>query len=310
MIAFGCSVSEPEPYLRYAQPGIRLAAEPDSEILAFAAVDTICRSYNLLLEAAAVRDDLEALVIVHPHAEIADPDFCAKVRTALHDPDLAVVGCAGANRVRSIAWWEGSVSCGPVTHRYTDHGGGELPGFSWTATEPAPAEVEVADGFLLVLTPWAIRSIRFDEALVLGHGYDVDYCLQVRAAGRKVATADLRVIEHRSLEIVSDRELWVEAHIAVARKWAGRIDGDGGRAAGTWKERARRAEAERECARAIAYFERLGLDARAQALEETLARATETASWRMTAPLRLLNKWRRESAQRLERRSRTEVSSR
>ena len=30
MIAFGCSVSESEPYFRYAEPGIRMAAEPDS----------------------------------------------------------------------------------------------------------------------------------------------------------------------------------------------------------------------------------------------------------------------------------------
>jgi Glycosyltransferase like family len=294
MIAFGCSVSEPEPYLRYAEPGIRLAAEPDSEIFPFAAVGTIGRSYNLLLDAAAAHDDLEALVIVHPHVEIADMHLCQKVRHALRDPQVAVVGCAGAAGVCSIAWWEGSVSSGPVIHRYSEHGGGEFPGFSWTTSEAAPAEVDTVDGFLLVLSPWAVRNLRFDEGLMLGHGFDLDFCLQVRSAGRTVATADLRVIQHRSLEIISDLELWVEAHIEVAKKWRDRMPGADARA-GTWKQRARRAEAEREAARAIAYSRRLSFDARVEELERSLDEAIGTISWRITQPLRRLNKWRRDT---------------
>jgi hypothetical protein len=292
MIAFGCSVSESDPYFRYAEPGIRLASEPDSAIFPYAAVGTIGRTYNLLLAAAAAHEDLEALVIVHPHTELADPQLGAKIRAALADPDVAVVGCAGAGGVRNIAWWEGEVSCGAVTHRYVEHGGGELPGFSWTTTHPAPAQVDTIDGFLMVLSPWAVRTIRFDEGLMLGHGYDLDYCLQVRAAGRKVATADLRVIQHRALEVVSDLELWVEAHIALARKWDGRMPGPEHDADG-WRHRARRAEAEREAARALAYSKRLAADARLEELERALQQATETLSWRVTTPLRKVNKWRR-----------------
>jgi hypothetical protein len=292
MIAFGCSVSESEPYFRYAEPGIRMAAEPDSAIFSYAAVGTIGRTYNLLLDAAARHEDLEALVIVHPHTEIADPELCAKVRTALADPDIAVIGCAGASDVRTIAWWEGSVSCGAVTHRYVEHGGGELPAFSWTARHPAPAEVDTLDGFLLVLSPWAVRTVRFDEGLMLGHGFDLDYCLQVRGAGRKVVTADLRVIQHRSLKVISDLELWAEAHVEVARKWEGRMPGLETSTI-DWRQRARRAEAEREAARALAYSKRLAADARLQELERSLQQATETMSWRITTPLRTINKWRR-----------------
>lgn len=296
MIAFGCSVSEPEPYVRYAGPGIRRVLEPDSQVLVFAATDTISRSYNLVLDAAAQRDgDLEALVLVHPHAEIADPDLCAKVRSALSAPDVAIVGCAGATGVRSIAWWDAAVSCGAVTNAYTDYGGGSFPGFSWATPRPAPAEVEAVDGFLLVLSPWAVRNLRFDEQLVLGHGYDVDLCWQARAAGKKVMTADLRVIEHRSLDIVSDTEMWVESHITVARKWAGILT-EATDAHLSARQRARRAEAERECARAIAYFKRLGYDARIEALERSLHDATSTTSWRLTEPLRRINQWRRERA--------------
>jgi hypothetical protein len=296
MIAFGCSVAEPEAYVRYAGPGIRLAVEPDSEVFTFATMDTISRSHNLLLDAAARCDDIEALVIVHPHAEIADPDLCAKVRSALSAPDVAVVGCAGASGVASIAWWEGTVSCGAVTNSYTDYGGGSFPGFSWTTTARPPAEVEAIDDFLLILSPWAIANLRFDEQLVLGHGCEVDLCLQARAAGKKVMTADLRVIEHRSLDIIRDVELWVESHIAVARKWEATLTGDPAQADLSAKQRARRAEAERECARAVAYFKRLGYDARLQTLQRSLEAAAGTRSWKLTKPLRQVNKWRRDRA--------------
>ena len=80
MIAFGVSVTEGEAYRRYAEPGIKRAKEPDSEVYVFAAVGQASRTYNLLLDTAARHDDLEALVLVHPHTEITDSDFCVKVR--------------------------------------------------------------------------------------------------------------------------------------------------------------------------------------------------------------------------------------
>jgi hypothetical protein len=286
MIAFGCYITEPEPYLRFAKPGIQRAAEADSEVFAFAAAGQIGRSYNLLLDAAAAHDDLEALVLLHPHAEIADDDFCATLRTSLADPDVAVVGCAGATGVRGIAWWEGAVRSAPLVHRYPEHGGGDLPAFAWTAPAPAPGEVETVDGFLLALSPWAVRNVRFDEGLALGTGFDLDYCRQVRAAGRKVLVADLRMVFHRSIELVDERELWIEAHVALARKWEPAED--------EWKARARRAEAEREVARAFAHSAMLGMDARVLEAERALERITDTSSWRLTAPLRRLNKWRAE----------------
>ena len=78
MIAFGCAITSGEAYRRFAEPGVRRAAEPDSEVYAYAAVQPIARTYNLILDAAAQRDDLEALVLVHPHTEIVDPRFCAE----------------------------------------------------------------------------------------------------------------------------------------------------------------------------------------------------------------------------------------
>ena len=85
--------------------------------------------------------------------------------------------------MRSIAWWEGSVTWASSIHRYGEQGGGEVPA-SWNGGEqPADArtgEVDTVDGFLLALSPWAVRNLRFDESLGLLHGYDFDFCLQVR----------------------------------------------------------------------------------------------------------------------------------
>jgi hypothetical protein len=295
MIAFGSAITAPEVYERQAGPGIAAAAEPGSAVLAYRATTSIFRSYNLILDRAAAHADLEALVLVHQDTELVDPEFCAKVRRALADPDVGVVGCIGASGVRSIAWWEGSVSWASFIHRYGEYGGGDLPGFSWqTADRPAFArtgEVDVVDGFLLVLSPWVVRNLRFDESLGTLHGYDVDFCLQVRAAGRKVVTADLRAIHNHSLELVGDPDGWVEAHMRVAEKWDGRLPGD--HAGEDWKRRARRAEAEAEAARAAAVSCRLQYDAREREHQRALAEIHESIGWRITEPLRRVNHWRR-----------------
>ena len=232
MIAFGCPITVPQSYERFAQPGIEAAAEPDSALFALRATSSIFRSYNTILDLAARREDLEALVLVHQDTEIVDPDLCAKVRRALADPEVGVAGCIGATGVRSIAWWEGSVTWASFIHRYGELGGGDLPGFAWPAGDRPPfartGPVDVVDGFLLVLAPWVVRNLRFDEALGPLHGYDVDFCLQVRAAGRKVVTEDFRAVHNHSLELVGDPEGWVEAHMRVAAKWDGRLPGFGG----------------------------------------------------------------------------------
>ncbi|HET8674013.1 MAG TPA: glycosyltransferase, partial [Thermoleophilaceae bacterium] len=301
MIAFGSSITAPDVYRDCAEKGIRLATEPDSKVMPHAAAGSIFRSYNLLLEKAAELTDLEALVLIHQDAEITDADFCAKLRRALEDPDVGVVGCVGAIGVRSIAWWEGSVTWASFIHRYGELGGGDLPAFSWNGSEmPAYAklgEVDTVDGFVLGLSPWVVRNVRFDESLGLLHGYDLDFCLQVREAGKKVVTADFKVIHHHSLDLVSDPETWVEAHMRVAEKWDGKMPGVG-QAGGDWKQRARRAEAEAAAARAQAVSNQLKADARALQLQREFEEVTNSTSWKLTLPLRRGNLWRKSLAKR------------
>ncbi len=238
-------------------------------------------------------------MLLHQDAELTDGDFCARVRSALADREVGVVGCVGAIGVRSIAWWEGSVAQASFVHRYPEHGGGELPAFSWAWDEAPPyarvGEVETVDGFVLVLSPWVVANVRFDESLGQFHGYDFDFCLQVRHAGRKVITADFRAIHHHALQPFDDPEPWIQAHMRIAEKWDGIMPEVGARP-GSWEERALRAEAERDAARLTGHGNECQLRAREHALARGLREAQESVSWRITAPLRRARgtpRWRR-----------------
>ena len=291
MIVFAASITSPETYESCAEPGIRLAAEPDSQVFAYQAAGSIFRSYNLILDRAAALDDLEALVLVHQDAEIADPEFCPKLRRALADPEVGVVGCVGAVGVRNIAWWEGSVTWGSFTHRYQEMGGGDLPALSWEA-EGLPSfahtgEVDTVDGFVLAVSPWTARNVRFDESLGQLHGYDFDFCLQVREAGKKIVATDLKVVHHHSLELLGDPDAWVQSYVRLTEKWEGRahqipsFEGD-------WKLRAYRAEAEAAAARTQRIQTQWQANARESALRNEIETMRGSTSWRVTEPLRRL----------------------
>ncbi len=293
MIAFGCPITDHAQYEAFAAPGIKLVAEEDSEILALGSAGlgdaSIFRNYNLLIEEAAKLENLEALVLVHQDSEIVDPEFCVKVRRALQHPDLGILGCAGAIGVRNIAWWDGSVTLASFSHQYEEYGGGEIVGstFNWDEAPPEArtGEVDVIDGFMMVLPPWFIENIRFDESLGQLHGYDFDVCQQVRAAGKKVMTEHIRVIHHHSLELIGDVEGWIAAHMRVAEKWDGKLS-PAQTIPGDWKERARWAEARRDAALMQANAAELAREAAVADMERQLRQVESSASWRLTKPLR------------------------
>jgi Glycosyltransferase like family len=267
VIVFGTAVTDPETYDRCAMPGIERAAEADSVILAHQTAGSLFRNYNLLLDLAVKHEGLEALVLVHQDAELDDIDFAAKVRGALRDSDVAIVGCAGAVGVRSIAWWQGAVTWSGVIHRYDEYGGGDTAAAGWDPqTLPSYAhigEVDSIDGVVMVLSPWAVRELRFDESLGDLHGYDFDICMQARAAGKKVVTADFPVVHHHSLNLIDDPEAWTLAYIRLVEKW----NGDLPRTGADPEQRALRAEAEAACERLISASYRL----RNQAIRRHLA---------------------------------------
>jgi SAM-dependent methyltransferase len=187
MIAFASCIGSEDKYRTIAVPGLRRAAEPDSLVAEVTTDSSIFTAYNEVLDAVADRDDLEALVLLHEDVEIVDPDLCAKLRAALADPKVAVVGVVGARGVTGLAWWRGECF-GRVaeTRGVIDFGGGSH-------------EVETVDGLLMALSPWAVRNLRFDEQTFDGFdGYDVDLCFQARAAGKRVMVAPLDVVHAHS----------------------------------------------------------------------------------------------------------------
>jgi hypothetical protein len=241
---------------------------------------TLFKNYNLILDLAAEHEDLEALVLLHQDAEIVDDDFCATIRAALTDPEVAIVGCAGAIGVRSIAWWDGAVTWASFTHRYTEIGGGQFDSMSWSEADTPSfchtGEVDSLDGFIMAFSPWAVRNLRFDETLGRLHGYDFDICCQAREARKKVVTADFKMIHHHALELVNDPDAWVESYIRLAQKWEGRLphlqppEGDP-------LQRALRSEAESAQARASAITHQL----RYMAMERHYLELTGGRSWRL-----------------------------
>jgi len=294
MFAFGCAITDEEKYREYALPGIQLAcaAEPETDVLAFVSAGSIFRNYNLLLEQAKKREDfqrgeLEALILLHQDAEIVDPGFLAKVREALTTPDVAIVGCAGAVDVRNIAWWEGSVRWASYTHRFDEMGGGDVPALSFKSDKiPIYAElgeVDSIDGFVMAFSPWSIENLRFDESIGGGlHGYDFDISMQAKAAGKKVVVADLKMIHHHSLEVISDQTGWVDAHMKLTEKWHDNLPV----VSEDWRARARRAEAEKSLAEVGRTSAGLIRDLQVEALELHVAEMQKSLSWRITKPLR------------------------
>ena len=280
MIAFGCSIVAPHVYERCAGAGITRAAERDSIVLAHAASASVARSYNLLLDRAAARADLEGLAIVHQDAELLDRDFCTRLRRAFADPQVAIVGCIGAIGVGdSIAWWDGTALHGALTYRQRDPD----REVSFGPGLDAPTEVDTVYGVLLALSPWAVENLRCDESIGLLNGYDADLCRQARAAGRKVLVADLGVAHHHSFDLVSDIETWVAAQMRAADAWETDAPGDDDPA---WKPRARRAEAAAGAARLLAASKLLQLDASIERDRRELKALRTTRSWRITEPLR------------------------
>jgi GT2 family glycosyltransferase len=186
MIVFGCAVTDREKFDSIAMRGIRRVAEPDSVIVTCDDRESIQEPYNEIMDAAGSRQDLEALVLVHQDLELLDDSLLRRARPLLAQPGVGVVGLFGARRAPLHCWSKAEELFGRATTPPIDihHSSG-------------PFEVEVVDGSLLVIAPWAVRTIRFSEILADDfHGYDVDFCCRVRAAGGRVVCDDVPYMHH------------------------------------------------------------------------------------------------------------------
>ena len=208
MIAFATCVGSPATFTRCAAPGLRRAMESDSLLAEVTTEDSIHAAYNEILAHFAGVEDLEALVLLHEDTELLDRGFCGQVRRVLADEQVAIAGVIGGRAVHRLEWW-----AGPVVGRVTETRG--------TVTgEETEGDVDAVDGLLMVLSPWAVRSLRCDTDTFTGfHAYDVDLCLQARAAGRRVVAEPFAVFHHASRGKDRQDERFVAADAALRAKW-------------------------------------------------------------------------------------------
>lgn len=228
MIAFGVAIGSEEKYERFALPGIERHRDPEAPLVELRGRKSIFSAYNEILDELAPDPRIEAVVLLHEDTEIRDPHFEQKSRWALQDPLVAIVGTIGAVGVQGIDWWVHDYGIGSTVLEPIDNevlyetpllSGSEISGMG------SSGEVDMVDGYLLVLSRWALAELRFDEEN-LGpgfHGYDADICFQARYRGRKVMAVEMDVAHHRNSVGPSHyREDWLRAQIAFRRKWEAR----------------------------------------------------------------------------------------
>ena len=216
MIAFGSCVGSEDRFARYALPGITRAVGGDPVVLVRRQEDSIFPAYNSILDEAEGLAGLEALILLHEDTEIHDPRLEARIQRLFEDDSIGLAGAIGASNVSSLAWWEGErhgrVSWngpGPERAVRIDDFGAET------------ADVDCVDGLLLVLSPWVVRHLRFDDQTFRGfHGYDVDFCFTVRRAGKRVVVSDFPLHHHDRVHLgFSDRHGFSQADIRWRAKW-------------------------------------------------------------------------------------------
>ena len=228
MIAYGCAIASAEKYERFAKPGIERCRRPEDIVIELRDRKCLFAAYNEILERVAADPRVETLVLVHEDTEIRDRWFEEKVRWGLSDDRVAIVGTIGAVGVQGIDWWVhdygvGSTVLAPidpeVLYETPMLSGEEVSGMGSTG------EVDMVDGYLLAISRWGIKELRFDEQEVGPgfHGYDADICFQARERGRIVVAVEMDVVHHRnSVGPGPYRDDWLRAQIAFRRKWEGR----------------------------------------------------------------------------------------
>ena len=183
-----------------------------------------------------------------------------------------------------MAWWEGSVTLGVLLPPLLQAGRAASCRRSRCTPRryrpPAYArtgEVDTLDGFLLAHRPvGGARTSASTTSLGRLHGYDLDFCLQVREAGKKVDDGGLpRHPPPLAGPGRATARSWIEAHMKIAEKWDGRMPGIGTGAGHAGRSARQRAEAEADAARARTTTEALARGA-TRAIDELKARARRT----------------------------------
>jgi hypothetical protein len=186
LFVYGFCIGTESKFNSFARPGLESFAA-GSPRLERRNQSSIFTAYNSILdETIAMGPEVEGLILMHEDVELKQ-SLDAILRAEFADESVAIVGAIGGRGVRSVRWSRAERTFGyaPDTfHGANDHGRGHH-------------DVDTVDGLLLAMSPWAIRSLRFDESLYTGfHAYDADISMQARATGKRVRVADIDLMHH------------------------------------------------------------------------------------------------------------------
>ena len=212
MIAFGICVGSDDALHRWARPGIARAVGPGAIVFERRGATSIFEAYNSILDEASLAQELEGLVLLHDDPEIRDERLVPKLRAFFADPSVGLVGAIGARGVSSLAWWEGD------RQGWVSHDGPDGPVIQDFGTDTA--EVDSVDGLFMALPRWTVLNLRFDARTYPGfHGYDADYCFEVRASGRRVVVGHFDVHHHNASRTFVDRYTFLANNLRWRAKW-------------------------------------------------------------------------------------------
>lgn len=195
VIVHGCCVGSWDRFAANVLPPA--AGRP---VYALSGQTSIGRAYNTILDAASAEWPSAVVVLQHDDLLITDPDLETKLVAAATEPDVAVVGVAGARGVSGIAWWNFDT----VGHQTIDTG---LIDFG-----PREGDVDALEGSFLAFTPWAVRNLRFDPDDGF-HGYDVTIARKAVDAGKRAVVADIHTHHHTQVgfKTAASEQAWYHA---------------------------------------------------------------------------------------------------
>lgn len=182
----GCCVSSQHKYQTYVESA---AEKLDATGVGFGDSTNIAVTYNALTLLA--REHLtakpDALVLLHDDLEITDEKFELKVEEAFAEENVELLGVAGGRGTRGLDWW----SYSPIGHQWLED---QLIDFT-----QREGEVDGLEGSIMILSPWVLEHLTFDESYGGFYGYDCDLPQQVVRAGKKVKVVDIDTVHHSQL---------------------------------------------------------------------------------------------------------------
>lgn len=204
-LAYGVCVGSWDKFNRYVAP-----RTSNRQLIGISGQHSIAVAYNKILEMFRNWDwPMAGLVLQHDDLEILDLDKAeATILEAFQDEDVALVGVAGGDARTGLAWW----NIDPIGHQLTDSMNIDFGRRS--------GDVALLEGSLLAFSPWAIRTLVFDEEYPGFHGYD-EIAMQAQDKGKRVVVKDIDTHHHSMVgfDSLDSHAQWHQADQRFRKKW-------------------------------------------------------------------------------------------